>query len=273
MSSGENGVVRARVSAVGAGVGVVVGLTVFSATLLSSIAWVSFGIAFAVSALVGIAVAAVAAIASAVYQDRVVRVAWDRQAAVLRELVRTVVPRAVDLATDQADRLDPDRFQDLVVASIAAASDPRMEFVVTGSAVWEIDGCCARSTEQEQRFQRLSTYPSLEEAPALLGALAGMGPQTIVQFATFATHTRSRLAVGMEGTLAGPVGALLTSHLIAAGLVELVDGPSPGTDGAGTEVAFYALSPTGADVARLFAPTTSRPQELAALDPMADEHP
>jgi hypothetical protein len=100
-----------------------------------------------------------------------------------------------------------------------------------------------------------------------------MGPQTIVQFATFATHTRSRLAVGMEGALTGPVGARLTGHLIAAGLVELVDDPSIPTKEAGTEIAYYALTPTGADVARLFAPTTSRPQELAALDPVADGHP
>lgn len=209
----------------------------------------------------------VAAVVSSRRRDQVVRASWEQQAGVLRELVRTTVPAAAELATDEDGRLDPGRFQDLFVASIAAASDPRLELGATGPAVWAVDGSDARSPEQERRYQRLLTYPDTSEAPALLAALAGLGPQTVAQFASFAVRARSRLGVGLEGVMAGPAGATLTGHLIAAGLVQQVAAKDPAAVDPDPAGASYALTPAGEEVARLFAPLAVRPQELAALDP------
>ncbi|NPD04382.1 hypothetical protein HN031_06730 [Nocardioides sp. zg-1308] len=258
---------RSKIGPLGALLGVVAGLIAFSVTSLVATTVVSTGIAFTLGALVGAVVGVLATMANSSQEERWIRASWEQQAFAVRELVRVTVPAAVELATDQHGRLDPDRFQSLVVATVATHTNPRAGLGDKGPGVWQIDTSGARNPEQEQRLQRLLTYPDPDEAPAMIAALAGLGPQTIHQFSAFATTTRSRLTVGLEGVLTGPAGAALTGHLVAAGLVETVDGPPLGMEHASPDVAYYALTPVGLEVARLFAPTTVRPQELAALDP------
>lgn len=250
-----------------AGLGVVVGLIAFSCTLVIVALMTSTGTAFAAASIAGLALGVVTAAATSGSQDPLIRASLERQADVLRELVRTTVPAAAELATDRDGRMDPSRFQELVIASIAAASDPRLELGATGPAVWDYDGRGARTPDQERRLQRLLTYPNSSEAPELLAALAGLGPQTIVQFAALAVRTRSRIAVGLEGVTPGPATAVLSGHLVAAGLVQQVDEGASAVIDPGPDGAYYALTPAGTEVARLFAPLTIRPQELAALDP------
>lgn len=258
---------ESKVKGVDVALGVVVGLIAFSGTLVPLARVSSTGFAFAIAGVVGSVLTVAVAVGPSRQRDRLMGASWEQQAAVVRELVRTTVPAAVDLATDSSGRLDPTRFQDLVVASIAAASDPRLGLPTSGPAVWDVENSVVRTPDQEQLLQRLLTYPDVAEAPALLATLEGMGPQTMVQFNAFAVRTRSRLAVGLEGVMTGPKGAALTGHLIAAGLVCEVDGPASAVLDPGPDGAYYALTRRGVDVARLFTPITARPQELAALDP------
>ena len=79
-------------------------------------------------------------------------------------------------------------------------------------------------------------------------------------------YTRERLSVGLEPIREGPRDAVLTGHLVSLGLVEKVDGPVPGALQQNPGGAYYALTHRGYEVARLFSPRDTRPQELGALD-------
>lgn len=249
----------------GALLGVLAGLAAALVTTLIALAGMAPAAAVAVGFASGFWVFVFHLLARAVARNR-----WQREmeqnGTVLRELVRVTVPRATDLATDENGCVDPDRFRDLLAASITKQIDRRVGLGDMGPAVWEMDGRDARNEDQGRRLDVLLTYPDVADAIDLMESLNGMGPQTIHQFFEYAIDARERLRVGLEPIRAGSHDAVLTGHLITAGLVQQVDGPVPGADQT-PDSAYYSLTPRGCEVARLFAPTTVRPRELAALDP------